>query len=104
MNGGGSYLHSGGSFSGPHQAQGEGRCSVLGITCGMRLAILKQGISAALARRVEEEKKKKTDIFHTHSLTLQLNTAERSIVVCTIFFWSIIACTVFPLYGSVVCL
>lgn len=72
MNGGGSYLHSGGSFSGPHQAQGEGRCSVLGITCGMRLAILKQGISAALAHRVKE---KKTDIFHTHSLTLQLNTA-----------------------------
>lgn len=56
MNGGGSYLHSGGSFSGPHQAQGEGRCSVLGITCGMRLAILKQGISAVLARRVKEKK------------------------------------------------
>lgn len=50
----------------------------------MRLAILKQGISAALARRVKE-KKKKTDIFHTHSLTPQLNTAELSIVVCTIF-------------------
>lgn len=57
MNGGGSYLHSGGSFSGPHQAQGEGRCSVLGITCGMRLGILKQGISAALACRVKKKSK-----------------------------------------------
>lgn len=49
MNGGGSYKHSGGSFPGPHQAQGEGRCSVLLVSSGMRRAILKQGISAVLA-------------------------------------------------------
>lgn len=54
MNGGGSYQHSGGSFSGPHQAQGAGRCSVLGISSGMRLAILKQGISAVLACSAQE--------------------------------------------------
>lgn len=53
MNGGGSYQHSGGSFTGPHQAQGEGRCSVLEVSSGMRLAILKQGISAVLACSVE---------------------------------------------------
>ncbi len=54
MNGGGSYQHSRGSFSGPHQAQGDGRCSVLGVSSGMRLAILKQGISAVLACGVKD--------------------------------------------------
>lgn len=51
---GGSYQYSGGSFSGPHQAQGEGRCSELGVSFGMRLAILKQSISAVLACGVED--------------------------------------------------
>lgn len=51
MNGGGSYQHSGGSFSGPQQAQGEGRFSV---SSGMRLAILKQGISAVLACSIKD--------------------------------------------------
>lgn len=54
MNGGGSYQHSEDSFSGPHQAQGEGRCSELGVSFGMRPAILKQSISAALACSVQD--------------------------------------------------
>lgn len=48
MNGGGSYQHSGGCVSGPHQAQGGGRCSVV-VSFGIRLTILKQGISVVLA-------------------------------------------------------
>ena len=51
---GGSYQHSGGSFSGPHQAQEEGRSSVLGVSSGMRLSNLKQGLSAEVACSIED--------------------------------------------------
>lgn len=55
MNGGESYQHSGDSLSGPCQTQGEGRCSVLGDSLGMRLAILKQSISVVLARPIKTQ-------------------------------------------------
>lgn len=49
----GGLQHSGDSFPGPHQAQGDGRSSVLEVSSGMILAILKHGISAVLACSVK---------------------------------------------------
>lgn len=85
MNGGGSYQHSGDSFPGPHQAQGNGRCSVLGVSSGMRLAILKQGISAVLACSVTDTAQ--NPISHALTdLAVQGSRAQIPELLCSILF------------------
>lgn len=83
---GGSYRRSGAPSPGPIELKEEGRCSVWGTTPGMSLAILKHSFFLLRWHIMRQ----KTDVFHTHSLTLQSGGAgKKKPVHCSLLQGSI---------------